>query len=200
MMNQTESKIMCLLCLIALLIIPNIYIADAVAPVAEKPIYTKGDSWLFVNRNKFKKRKHIFQKEEKDKYVFKIGKSDRTSYIYFTSKIKGTLTGYRNPIIDFPITVGKKWDHKYKRESQVGGKKTDIIRASHKVVAYESVTVPAGTFQAFKINVVCEAADSRRMITNPEKIYFWYAPEVKQLVKKIRGNLDTWELKKYKIK
>ena len=199
-MSKIKNKIICIFCLIAFLVIPDIYAADAVAPVAEKPLYTKGDSWLFVNRNKFKKRKHIFMKEEIDKYVFKLGKSDRTSYIYFTSKIKGTLTGYRNPVLDFPITVGKKWDHKYQREGQVGGHKTDIIRASHKVVAYESVTVPAGTFQAFKIDVVCEVADSKRIITNPEKLYFWYAPEVKQLVKRIKGNLDIWELKNYKIK
>jgi hypothetical protein len=199
-MSQIENKIICIVCFIAMFIIPDIYAVDAVMPVGEKPIYTEGDSWIFFNRNKFKKRKHIFLKEDNEKYVFKIGKSDRTSYIYYTSKIKGTLTGYRNPVLDFPLTVGKQWDHKYQRESEVGGPRTDIIRASHKVVAYESVTVPAGTFQAFKINVVCEAADSRGIITNPEKIYFWYAPEVKQLVKRIRGNLDTWELDKYQIK
>ena len=111
-MNKIKTNIKYILCLITILLIPDIYTVVAAAPVAEKPVYSEGDSWVFVNRNKFKKRKHIFLGEEKDKYVFKVGKSNRTSYIYFTSNIKGTLTGYRNPVLDFPITVGKKWDHK----------------------------------------------------------------------------------------
>jgi hypothetical protein len=61
------------------------------------------------------------------------------------------------------------------------------------------VTVPAGTFQAFKISFKPEATGDRRMITMSETMHFWYAPEVKQIIKKILWG-NTWELKKYKIK
>ena len=59
------------------------------------------------------------------------------------------------------------------------------------------MTVPAGTFQALKISVIIESSET--IVTIPEKMYFWYAPEVKQIIKRIMMG-KTWELKKYKIK
>lgn len=176
-------------------------ICFAAEPVAERPVYSEGDSWVFVERNKFRKMEHTFLREEKDRYVFKLGKSDRTTHFYFTSEIK-TAVGYPGPIIQFPLTVGKKWNCTYQRKDKTYGPGKDTIRAQHKVEAYEPVTVPAGTFQAFRIRVHFEATGGSRMITMPEKMYFWYSPEVRQLIKRVNARMagNTWELEKYNIK
>ena len=197
-MRVIDKKIFCVLLLFVLLISTGICLAEE--PVAEKPIYTKGDFWFFVERNLSKKMRQTFLREEKNKYVFRLGKGDRTTDYYFTSDIKRGI-GYPGPIIEFPLKVGKKWKYTYQRKGSTRGPGRDNIQAQHKVVAYESVTVPAGTFQALKISVKLEAAaggTGSRMITIPEKMYFWYAPEVKQLIKIIQWG-KTWELKKYKI-
>jgi hypothetical protein len=156
-----------------LLISASICLAEE--PVAERPIYTKGDFWVFVNRNQFKKMKQTFLREEKNKYVFRLGKGDRTSHYYFTSDVTRGI-GYPGPIT---------------------GATGDTILAQHKVESYEPVTVPAGTFQALKISVIIESTETT--VTIPEIMYFWYAPEVKQIIKRIMMG-KTWELKKYKIK
>ena len=195
-MRIIDKKIICVLLLFVLLISTGICLAEE--QVAEKPTYTKGDFWFYVERNLSKKMRLTFLREEKDKYVFKLGKSDRTSDYYFTSDIKRGI-GYPAPIIEFPLKVGKKWEYRYQRKGSTKGPTEDNILAEHKVEAYESVTVPAGTFQAFKINVKHEATGSRSLVTMPEKMYFWYAPEVKQLIKRVQMR-KTWELKKYKIK
>ena len=193
-MRVIDKKIFCVLLLFVLLISTGICLAEE--PVAEKPTYTKGDFWFYVERNLSKKMRLTFLREEKNKYVFRMGKSDRTSDYYFTSDIKRGI-GYPSPIIEFPLKVGKKWEYRYQRKGSTRGPGRDNIKAQHKVVAYESVTVPAGTFQAFKISVKHEATE-HSMITMPEKMYFWYAPEVKQLIKRTQWG-KTWELKKYKI-
>ncbi|MEJ2366405.1 MAG: hypothetical protein P8017_17355 [Deltaproteobacteria bacterium] len=169
----------------------------AAEPVAERPVYAQGDFWVFVNRNKSKKVKHTFVREEKDAYVFQLGKSGRERRVYFTSDLKRPPIGYPGPIIAFPLTVGKKWNYRFqgKYQTVIG------LLAKHKVEAYEAVTVPAGTFQAFKITVRFEKG-GRGYTTPPENMYFWYAPDVKQLVKRSKAKMaeNTWELKKYKIK
>ncbi len=179
------------------LIIPDI--CSSVEPAAERPAYSAGDSWILMNKNRFKERTHTFLREENDKYVFRLNGSNKTSQFYFTSKIKRTHVGYPGPIIQFPLKEGAKWDYMYQRKGTAGGRKNSI-RAQHKVAVYEPVTVPAGTFQAFKISVYIEAAERDKMITMPEKMYFWYAPEVKQLIKRINRKGDIWELKEYTIK
>jgi hypothetical protein len=163
-MRVIEKKIFSVLMMFILLISTGICLAEE--PVAERPIYTKGDFWVFVNSNQFKKMKQTFLREEKNKYVFRLGKSDRTSHYYFISDVTTGATG-------------------------------DTILAQHKVESYEPVTVPAGTFQALKISVIIESSET--IVTIPEKMYFWYAPEVKQIIKRIMMG-KTWELKKYKIK
>jgi hypothetical protein len=48
------------------------------------------------------------------------------------------------------------------------------------VLAYEEITVPAGTFNAFKIKLTQTPVGTRRWGV----IYFWYAPEIGFYVKR----------------
>jgi hypothetical protein len=192
-MRLIEKNIFCVLFIFVLLISTGICIAAE--PVYERPIYKEGDFWVFVNRNQFKERTHKFLREEKDKYVFGLDESDRTKQIYFTSDI-GIGIGYPGPVIDFPLTVGKKWDCKFQKKRTTGITERDLKIARFKVESYESVTVPAGTFQAFKITVIIERIKGGKI---KESASYWYAPKVKQLIKRIRKG-NTWELKEFKIK
>ena len=170
-------------------------IAFTEEPVAERPSYSEGDYWVFINRNKFKEFTHTFLREEKDKYIFSLNGSDKTTHFYFTSDLERHPVGYPGPIIDFPLAVGKKWEYEFQSK---GGR--DRKKAQHRVETYEFVEVPAGKFQAFKITVHREAVDWSKKITMPTSEYYWYNPEVKQLIKRINAKGDIWELKEYKIK
>lgn len=72
----------------------------------------------------------------------------------------------------WPLWVGKKWKAKYKYRDHERGSSFDV-RYDWKVEDYKEVTVPAGTFKAFKLhgrNPYSERTD-------------WFAPEVKSYVK-----------------
>lgn len=72
----------------------------------------------------------------------------------------------------FPLRVGDAWEDATEIETSDGKKRSLTIRGH--VVAYESVTVPAGTFMTYKI--VRTAAGTRFAET-------WFSPEVRGMVK-----------------
>ncbi len=82
----------------------------------------------------------------------------------------------------FPLYPGKTWDNHYDWETTgaapVKGKADDHGR----VIGWEDVQVPAGTFHALKVEV-----DSRFYgkggMADDETLIFWYAPQVNRFVK-----------------
>lgn len=84
----------------------------------------------------------------------------------------------------FPLTVGKEWTQQYEAVAISNESKTRH-NAAAKVVAYEKVKVPAGEFDAFKIeytirNISTSDAERADSITKGVR---WYSPSVKQVVK-----------------
>ncbi len=69
---------------------------------------------------------------------------------------------------DFPLEVGKTWTKKF-RVTIHATKQTIPVEESGKVEASEDVTVPAGTFKAFKV--------STSTTLGTENIY-WFSPEL----------------------
>jgi hypothetical protein len=62
------------------------------------------------------------------------------------------IVSYDPPIgLDYPLEVGKTWTRSY-RVTVHATKQTIPFDITWKVEAYEDVTVPAGTFKAFKIS------------------------------------------------
>jgi hypothetical protein len=82
----------------------------------------------------------------------------------------------------FPLYPGKTWDNHYNWETTgaapVKGKADD----HGKVLGWEDVQVPAGTFHALKVEV-----DSRFYgkggMADDETLIFWYSPQVNRFVK-----------------
>jgi hypothetical protein len=51
--------------------------------------------------------------------------------------------------LQFPLTVGKEWQSSSRRFDE--GKDAGTFIGTYKVTAIETVTVPAGTFRAFRV-------------------------------------------------
>ena len=88
------------------------------------------------------------------------------------------------PQYKWPLTTGAKWEHAYTFENS-RDRQTSQRQTSWEVHKVEDVTVPAGTFRAFKIS----SSDLR---TGRQIYEMWYAPEVKQWIK-IREWLESGE-------
>lgn len=78
------------------------------------------------------------------------------------------LISYDPPLAyDYPLVVGKTWTKSY-RMTVIPKNQVIPFDATYKVEAYEDVTVPAGTFKAFKISFTS---------TGSQDMY-WFVPEL----------------------
>lgn len=78
------------------------------------------------------------------------------------------ILSYEPPLdYDWPLVVGKTWTKSYKMTVHA---KNQVIPfdGAYKVEAYEDVTVPAGTFKAFRISFSSTGAQD----------VYWFAPEL----------------------
>lgn len=76
---------------------------------------------------------------------------------------------------DWPLEVGKTWTHNHRMTIHARNQ-TIPYQVTQKVDAYEDVTVPAGTFKAFKISTSSNLG---------EETVHWYSSELGIFVKQI---------------
>ena len=91
------------------------------------------------------------------------------------------------PYLQFPLAVGRRWDIPFDVEVVARpANRNAKWQLKARVVAAEAVTVPAGTFQSFKI--VYDASFATRQggqsWTGAHKETAWYAPELQRIVKR----------------
>lgn len=162
--------------------------------VAERPKLVIGEAWQWTYGTE------KFVGEEGNHLVFQYNitrKRYRTMDLNLVKTISrgGRVTQVRDPhsgFLNFPLFVGKRWSHSYDSNGVPR-------RISSKVTAYEQVTVRAGTFMAFRI----EIEDQRPDREYPYLKTFWYSPQVKAVVKYEGVNgytmetISKFELTKY---
>jgi hypothetical protein len=77
----------------------------------------------------------------------------------------------------YPLEIGAEW--KYTRRPGRTGQFEE--RGSAKIVGYERVTVPAGTFACFRVDA--EETTSYRTYSEQRSWNRWYCPEIKWIAK-----------------
>jgi len=177
----------------------------------DTPVWDVGDSWRYRNDDKKEWEQRIVGTEDFKNtkiYVVSDGFSKRGYDVKTLQYIVDIDPDWRKTVrmtddslhYDFPLYVGKKW------ERMVSGKDTANMPRDYlfkyKVVSFENITVPAGTFKTYKIELtkVC-------FVTKGDiKMYIWFSPEIKREVKfeygpgwgfKITG--QGYELKSFKL-
>jgi hypothetical protein len=104
---------------------------------------------------------------------------------------------------DFPFYVGKEWRSVFTFQDNQKGLSWTPVEVFWRVKEYDEISVPAGKFRAFLL----ESEPSTNWGIRKEQV--WYAPQAKQLVKRIRERTaahyegkgkDTWELVQYTLK
>jgi len=114
--------------------------------------------------------------------------------------------GIGHKILDFPLTIGKKWESKQMLR-QAQGPNVAEYKDLLAVEAYEPVTTKAGTFSAFRITHVQERAHNP--IGNAVRLSWretlWYSPDAKAIVKRevntgTRSWGPDWEIESFSVK
>jgi hypothetical protein len=103
-----------------------------------------------------------------------------------TDRFDPALVRYR-----FPMSVGESWRQSLRDLNKPAGPYGPIRRTAE-VQAYESVTTPAGTFDAFRIRVFMQL-DDETFYRNPTQCNYliWYAPAVGAMVREEKRSYYT---------
>jgi len=158
---------------------------------AERPNVKVGDQWMFVLRS------NLFAKLE---YAWVVTSVSPT-------KIEGTENGkplvltpdlniIESPqeknsddrLLSFPLEVGKQWSYgnDYVLDDITWGHLDGHNEVRVAVLGYEKVRVPAGEFDAFKLEAKGNWVSPQASIPGESAVTYWYAPVVRAIVKKER--------------
>ena len=180
--------------------------AAAVGPIMA-PVWKVGDEWAFRSEAPSGLGTFVWEVDRiqavagVQHYVIKTG-SRRIYYrvedlALTREEVEGQIVREITPStwrwVNFPMTVGSTWTVKYHEDRPLDRQSDEIERACA-VEAEESLTVPAGTFQAFR--VVCRNTRNDSWATT-----IWYSPQVKQMIREesaVTGGKRIRELLTYR--
>lgn len=213
--------------------------APAVALAAEAqsvaaPDIKPGDTWVFdrsVERGTsgFSTQRLDFKVEHVGTDTMVVGIKTDGSPVDFEDHVMGADWSQRRLIdgqqtttgrpMAFPLTVGKTWGSDYVDPTKHGLQTSAEHHETYKVVGWEDVTIPAGTFHALKIESddkvkaqfigassansgAVATADGASVVVNsnktgPHTVYaeffatFYYVPEMKYWVKTVEDDFNS---------
>lgn len=171
------------------------FAAHAFAQSAEKPDVKVGDRWSWqhtnalVNERDFTRIEDVIEvsaKEIRTRVRTKgIGTNGIATYTPEWSPLDVISAQYDPSLktLSFPLQVGKKWNATADKMLFANGKHGKFVLKGE-VVALEKITVPAGTFDVYKVVLTLDATttDENANIGNTIETH-WYAPAVKNDVK-----------------
>jgi len=168
------------------------------APMA-MPEYRIGERWVYQGTNLKTKQmtykiEQVVESVNGERAVFRVtdlaGKITTMGYLVSAqSNLRPDLISGIFENVHFPLDVGTTWEHDLKRHYVEG----DIVQGEYKAkaVAWEEVTVPAGTFQAIRIEHEGMWRRPEKRTSGREKHTIWYSPEAKRNVRAIDIDYDT---------
>lgn len=114
-----------------------------------------------------------------------IAEPDSGYRFTFRCEARQPRTEDLSPYLRLPVRVGKSWSHRFREP--IGGTR---MRVHVDVTDREQITVPAGTFAAYRLEI-----DERRIDADEgAKQTCWYAPDI-QFPVKCEGSIGaTFEL------
>ena len=168
-------------------------------PIASAPEWQRGDRWVYEWTSGTERGTRTVEVGEITTvngvpyYAVEVGPTSQQYYtkeLHFAASVQASRVLARmvppQPWFVWPLKPGAKWEYHGVYEEQPGSRKQNDIFT---VVGIEQVTVPGGTFRAFKVVRETDRSDADQ---------YWYAPDTRWYVRWIgrRGDVDFEELLK----
>jgi len=159
---------------------------DVVAqPTADRPDLKVGDKWEFNQSVKMVPgeeksepwSRRVVEIRPDGQVHVAIGKGANLPLDAMLNRIDPRGPEYSVPTYKFPMKTGNEWSYSAKAGESGMAERRD----TYKVVAYEPVTVPAGTFDCFRVEGQWET--SMRNYTGRAREQYWYCPAIKFIAK-----------------
>lgn len=178
-----------LLVLLIVVVVVGAGVADVAVPVSaqqatsiDAPVWSLGDHWTWQ-----------FGKDQISNtvagttggYAVRYESGSDTSMTHYNADFSSPDAAYLQ--YQFPLTIGKTWS--YEIEGTYNGRAVKWV-VQRKVEAMETVTVPAGTFDAVRIS----GHHCNTTLGGCADFIVWYAPKVKNAVKASWSASRYWPL------
>lgn len=181
---------------LALLILPFL---PAQVPAADPPVFAApdirpGDSWTFSytresNGTSGRWSRTVMDALANGRLEVRVGNGSLHFYDARMNYVGTTPDGDPEELARFPMKVGDSWDYsrRFPNPHSEG-------RGSSKVVSYEKVSVPAGTFDCFRVE--SRTTNANQLGSNDIRRIRWYCPEIKWIAKE---QYESQTTKKYEL-
>jgi hypothetical protein len=154
-------------------------------PAMEKPDYVVGDKWQYAwsdgDGQTGRRAWEIVEISPEGRLLIKYGSGKTDTFdgaMNFIPDASDPRPERTLKLVAYPLKVGDEWT--FKREF-AGPNSAETITG--KVVAYEPVTVPAGTYNCYRNEASSSQTNKQNKLNR--KWIRWYCPEVKGYAKMI---------------
>ena len=159
----------------------------------EVPVWNMGDKWKLTEDVTI-----MVVKADESSYAVKyltaggesilIFEKSSVNRLYVMDKDKRIPYEGRNKrLFNFPLDIGKSWKDKFISK---GALKEYTYLETFTVLGWEDIVVQAGKFKTVKIEYKQANADEP---AKEGKLWYWYSPDVKYMVKCQYGKGDYWD-------
>jgi hypothetical protein len=159
----------------------------------EAPVWNMGDKWKLTEDVTI-----MVVKADESSYAVKyltaggesilIFEKSSVNRLYIMDKDKRIPYEGRNKrLFNFPLDIGKSWKDKFISK---GALKEYTYLETFTVSGWEDIVVQAGKFKTVKIEYKQANADEP---AKEGKLWYWYSPDVKYMVKCQYGKGDYWD-------
>ncbi len=115
----------------------------------------------------------------------------RLYYIVRNKRIN--YEGKNKRLFNFPMEIGKSWQDKYvEKPVSLGAQETTYIE-TFTPLGWEEITTAAGKFKAIKLEYKQERLGQTGSQPKEGKVFYWYSPDVKYMLKCQYEKSDYWE-------
>jgi len=150
-------------------------------PVAEKPDWKVGDRWEFRQTTTPGDQSTTWSHQITDllpenRIRVKFGNGTLEQYDAAFNFIPDGRAEFIRILAQYPLKVGDQWTYTRKFANPALEEK-----GTAKVVTYESITVPAGTFDCYRVDI--DASFNNKQYSEQRLWQRWYCPKVKWIAK-----------------
>jgi len=100
--------------------------------------------------------------------------------------------GRNRRLFNFPLDIGKSWQDKYVVKPAALAEQEKTYLETFTVLGWEDVEVQAGKIKALKIEYKQEMIEQPTGRPKEGKLWYWYSPDVKYMVKCQYEKADYW--------
>jgi hypothetical protein len=165
----------------------------------EAPVWAVADKWVLsddvvitvVNAegDSYAVKYHTARGE----ITFICEKSSLNRLFYMDREKRKKYEGRNKRLFNFPLGIGKIWKDQFITKTAALGSQEITYLETFAVLGWEEAVVQAGKFKALKLEYKQETVGQIAGRPKEGKAWYWYAPEVKYIVKCQYEKSDYWD-------